>query len=194
MQMKSFSDQLQHQSEILKIQTLQEINWKFDTIIDALGEAKLDRETIKENIKHGNPARVPLDSQIEKLTQYVQDMHAATMKEAQHNDYVYYRIFNVIARQTGSCRQQWKKLAEILLKCFPGQHLEETLRSIDLRHTSDTDKAFEILMTWKVFAAEDTTVTCLIKALEPLRLDIASEIDEIITIQERKTNPETTSK
>ena len=193
-QTKCFTGKVQDQSEKIKIQTREKINCKMDSIIYILEKTTMDIEKIKECIKHENAVREAVDSQIDELTKYVQDEHAATLNETLHNEYVYYRIFNVIARTIGSSPHQWKTLAEILLKCFPEPNLQETLQSVDLRHISDTDKAFEILMTWKVFTADHTTVTDLMKALEPLKLGIGSEIAEIVTTQERKINPEATGK
>ena len=59
---------------------------------------------------------------------------------------------------------------------------------VDGRHTTDSDKAFEILMTWKVFTAEDTSVTSLLRELAPLKLDVNRDIEEIISTQEKKIN------
>ena len=191
-QQERLNTQLQRISEEFIDKTVDTINHKLDGIFDAL-EPK-QKETINGRMVEEKPVRVAMETQIEELTKYVQEMHAATMKESHHNEYVYYRIFNIIARHIGCSTDQWKELAEKLLASFPGQHLRATLKLVDERHPSNTDKAFEILMTWKVFTAEDTAITYLMKSIESLHLDIKGDIDKIITIQERKCNSEARGK
>ena len=182
-------DHEKHQSKLFKDLT-EDMNSKLDVITDDLAEAKIDRESIKECIDYERKA---LQLQMKTLTKYVQDVQAANQKETQYNEYIYYRIFHVIAQRVGSS-QQWEKLGKILLKSFPEEYIHNTLQTVDQQHSYGPDKAFEILMTWKVFTAEDIQITSLLKVLEPLRLDIGDEIDKIATIQERNLNPEDAGK
>ena len=89
--------QLQKKSRKCTQKTLTEISNKLDKLIDAFDDMKIDREKLKENLREANPAEAAVTSQMESITQFVKDMHAATLKDSKYNDYVYYRIFSLIS-------------------------------------------------------------------------------------------------
>ena len=125
-----------------------------------------------------------IEARLDEQMTYIKAAHASTAKYGAHNDYVYYRTFQVISKKAGQ-ELKWKRMAKELLNEFPGGHLRSTIKEIDARHSTDFDKCFEVLMTWKVFIPGEASIDQLLDRLKVLKLAISEECEEIMETYEK---------
>ena len=118
------------------------------------------------------------------LTTYCQDVDL--------NELIYFEIFNCIANKVTTIPNKWKELCNALFKNYPSSIPEKIIGYANNSYTTDKEKAFKVLIHWKIYNANQNQKminlkTAVNEVLPEVAIKLKDEIDHIINEHEKQS-------